>query len=621
MSHPRSGPSSVSRRKFVQLTGAATGALAGRSVISAALPRPAPDRYREHGDPLREFQHGQVELQPGPHDAQLEQTHSVLLNLDEDSVLWPFRRNAGLPTPGCSLGGWYSLDAEIIGPFISALARYYGIRKDEPTRAKVDRLVEGLAHAIEPSGKMFGRSVNAAKYARLVRGLLDAHQVTHTPAALDVLARITDAIAPRLPGKPTSNSAEGWGLQVPESQFLAWQCTGRSIHLDLARQHLYDEFFDSLARGENCLANRNALSHADALCSAAKAYLVLGEERHLQAAKNGFAFIEAQSYATGGWGPIECFIPSSMPWGEPLTPEGWMPEIKTLGDSIRLTHWHFQTAPGAHVHFNLVRYLLRITKDAVYGDSLERVMYNTVLGALPLQPTGMVFYNSDYHHDGRKAYFDNYGFIGEVGPEWPLEAGILPLVAADYRINAYLHDEEGVYVNLFIPSTLRWQQYGSQVSLKQSGTYPLGDAVTFTLSMSQPLEFVLRLRIPAWADRPSIAINGQRLATPCKPGAFASLRQVWRPGDRIELELPRKLSLQAVDSEHPDLVALVYGPLVLFAVGTRTPQFTREQLLSAKRAGAGSHEWHVDVAGKSVRFMPFWTIKNERYSTYLTVTT
>jgi len=448
---------------------------------------------------------------------------------------------------------------------------------------------------------------------------MDAHQFTQNSIALEVLARTTDAMTPHLPATVGGDSTVGWNLILPEAEFLAWQYTGDSRHLEIATQSLYRGFFDRLARGENCLAGRNALAHVNALNAAAKAYLVLGEERYLRAAKNGFAFVEAQSYATGGWGPIECFIPSSMPWGEPGTPEGWMPEIKTLADSIACTHWHFQTAPGADAHFNVARYLLRITKQATYGDSIERMMYNTVLGALPLQESGMVFYNSDYHNDGRKTYFDGYGFFG-VGPEWPLEATILPLVAVDYRINTYLRDDGGVYVNLFIPSTLRWQQNGSQVSLKQTGTHPLGDKMTFTLGMSQPLEFALRLRIPAWADRPSISVNGKRIATPVKPGTFASLKQKWRSGDRIELELPRQLALKAVDEEHPNLVALVYGPLVLFAVTTETPQFTRRQLLSAERSGPESAEWRVDASGRSVRFLPWWVIKYERYSTYLSLT-
>ena len=35
-----------------------------------------------------------------------------------------------------------------------------------------------------------------------------------------------------------------------------------------------------------------------------QAYLVLGSEKHLRAAKNGFEFLRTtQSFATGGWGP------------------------------------------------------------------------------------------------------------------------------------------------------------------------------------------------------------------------------------------------------------------------------------------------------------------------------
>lgn len=609
----------------MQIAAAGIGAVAGRDVFSAGAR--TPDRHFEHGKPLHEFQYGQVQFQPGLHETQLEESYSVLINMDEDGLLSSFRRYAGLPAPGCPLPGHYeNLNSESFGCFVSALARHYAIKPDEATRAKVQRLVREYARTVDPTGKIFPKTtgvhanaVSTPKYSRIVRALMDAHQFTRDPIALEVLARTTDAIVPYLTSEVGGTSIAGWNLLVPETEFFAWQYTGRARHLDLAIRHLYRDFFDRLAQGENCLGGRNALAHMNALQGAAKAYLVLGEERYLQAVKNGFAFVEAQSYATGGWGPNECFIPQKFPFGEPVAPEGWMPPIRTLGESLTRTHWHFQTPTGADAHFNVGRYLLRITKQATYGDSMERVMYNTVLGAPRLWPSGMAFCNSDYHNDGRKAYFDNYGWPN-TGPEWPLEAGVLPLVAADYRINTYFHDDEGVYVNWFIPSTLKWQHKGSEVSITQSGTYPLGDKITFTLGMPKSLRFNLRLRIPKWADRASIKVNGTRISEPVKPGTFASLRQPWHPGDRIELELPRQLTLKAVDAEHPNLVALVYEPLVLFAVTTETPQFTRDQLLSAQRVAEDSHEWRVKVAGRSVCFVPFWAIEYERYSTYLTVT-
>src|SRR3546814_16856500 len=98
------------------------------------------------------------------------------------------------------------------------------------------------------------------------------------------------------------------------------------------------------------------------------------------------------------------------------------------------------TVCGSYAHFKLTRYLLRITRDSRYGDSMERVFYNTVLGAMPMLADGSAFYYSDYKlHTGKKIYY---------GAKWPCCAGTLPQVVNDYAISAYLHDPDGVYVNL-----------------------------------------------------------------------------------------------------------------------------------------------------------------------------
>jgi DUF1680 family protein len=103
---------------------------------------------------------------------------------------------------------------------------------------------------------------------------------------------------------------------------------------------------------------------------------------------------------------------------------------------------------------------------------MERVMYNTVLGAKPLHQDGRAFYQSDYHKDdGHKFYFE--GYFGAIPSEWPCCSGTLPQIAADYRISTYFSDPAGIYVNLFIPSTLKWQQNGAQVSLGAVGIISL----------------------------------------------------------------------------------------------------------------------------------------------------
>jgi len=278
---------------------------------------------------------------------------------------------------------------------------------------------------------------------------------------------------------------------------------------------------------------------------------------------------------------------------------------------------HFETPCGSYAHFKLTRYLLRITKDPHYGDSMERVMYNTVLGALPLNKYGRAYYQSNYHSHAHKTYFDGYGH--SMNDEWPCCSGTLPQVAADYRISTYFKDQDGAFVNLYIPSTLRWEQRGVQISLTQAGQYPLGDSIALEITASKPVHSVIRLRIPAWAEAPSIRINGKKIHQTVQSGTFASMSREWRSGDRIDIELPRKLELKPVDAQRPDMVALVSGPLVLFAISDDTPKVTRAQLLAAKQQSQGSAEWRTDTDGGALRLTPFWAIKDETYFTYLVV--
>lgn len=244
-------------------------------------------------------------------------------------------------------------------------------------------------------------------------------------------------------------------------------------------------------------------------------------------------------------------------------------------------------------------------------------MYNTVLGAKPLQQDGRSFYYSDYGPGAQKTYFA--GNVGSSASQWPCCSGTLPQVAADYRICTYFEDTEGVYVNLYIPSTLRWRQSGADVSLTQTGQYPLNDLVTFEIDTTRPADFALRLRIPAWATNPSVHVNGRSIASPVQSGTFATVKREWRSGDRIELELPHLLELKSIDAQHPNTVALAHGPLVLFALAADTPQATRQQLLAAKRRSDESEEWTAETANGRLRFLPWWVIRDERYATYLSV--
>src|SRR5208337_303871 len=255
---------------------------------------------------------------------------------------------------------------------------------------------------------------------------------------------------------------------VPENAFIAFQRGAGNRYRDLAVRFLADSwYFDPLARGENVLPGKHAYSHVNAMGSAMQAYLVLGSEKHLRAAQNGFDFLRTtQSFATGGWGPDEDFrTPGS---GE-------------IGESLAKTHSSFETPCGSYAHFKLTRYLIRATRDSRYGDSMEKVLYNCILGAKPIKEDGHGFYYSDYNNEGSKFYHPY---------KWHCCTGTFSQVTADYGVSCYFADEHGIYVNLYVPSRVTWtRKGGSRISLKQVTNYPHLPASQIEIAIDKPAAF------------------------------------------------------------------------------------------------------------------------------------
>ncbi len=232
------------------------------------------------------------------------------------------------------------------------------------------------------------------------------------------------------------------------------------------------------------------------------------------------------------------------------------------------------------------------------------MLYNTVLGALPMKPDGTAFYYADYNGNGAKTYFEY---------KCPCCSGTLGQVVADYGISAYLTSERGVFVNLYTPSRLTWQG----VTLEQATAYPLDSAIDIAVRSATPRTFSVSLRIPAWAGRgTSVAVNGRSVPARVTRGAFHEIRREWRDGDRITLVIDRPLRLEAVDEKHPDLAALMQGPLALFAVGDRFLPFTRRELLTAMQAEPRASEWRVVTADGTQTFRPYYAIGRESTRLY-----
>jgi len=572
------------------------------SGISQASPRSAP---------LQEFDYSDVQLTGGDLRAQFDRVHTAYLALNEDSVLKGYRERAGLPSPGHDMGGWYDPTGFApgchFGQYVSALARFAQATGDPATRDKVQRLVDGFASTLDADNFPYMNTKAATMWPsytfdKHVIGLLDAHRFAGISSALPTLQRVTEGAQRYLPPKVWDHDdaprQTPWdeSYTLPENLFYAYEVTGRPEYLAMAQKYLANErFFDPLAAGKNVLPGLHAYSHCNALSSAARAYLTLHDEKYLRTAMNAWDMIEqTQQFASGGWGPDETFV---------------VPHQGKLCESLTRTHHSFETPCGSYAHFKLARYLLRITGESRYGDGLERVLYNAILGVKDPAPEGHCFYYSDYHPAAQKTYHPD---------RWPCCSGTLPQVVADYLRSAYFHDEDGLYVNLFAPSELTWKRQDGPVKLIQDTRFPEAEESELRFEMAAPADFSLHVRIPRWAQSgATLAVNGKTVDADAKPGRFAGLHRRWQTGDTVQVKLPFTKRREPIDDQHPETVALMHGPLMLVALeqALEIPRRALENGGELRSAPGTPRRFELPL-NKRVQFVPWYTVKDETYTTY-----
>jgi DUF1680 family protein len=588
--------------------------LSRRTFLSGAAGCGFAHAERRGRNAVEEFAYADARLTGGPLAAMHRRIQAHFLGLDEDRLLKVYRQKAGMPAPGRDMGGWYDANGfvpgHLIGQIISGLSRFYANTGEREAARKARRLVEGYAATLERDGNPYASPNATATWPCYILdkheiGLLDAANLAGVETARTLLPRVIEGARRFIP----DHTFDRMGVRnppydepyiLPENLFKTWELTGDERFLKMARLYLLDDgFFDPLARGENILPGKHGYSHVIALSSGAKAYEVLGDAKYLRAIRNAWEMIvETQQFASGAWAPRETFVQAHS--GE-------------LAASLTATRDHFETPCCYYAHAKLARYLMRFTGDARYGDGLERVLFNTILGALDPDDDGGYFYYSDYQGRARKRYYQR---------KWPCCAGTLIQSVADYPLNIYFRDERGIYVSLYAASTARWKAGGVPVTLTQRTAYPESEDIELQVDPEAPAEFAVRLRIPGWLERPAqISVNGKVWTGRADRGTFAAIRRRWRKGDTIEIGLPFSFRTVPVDDRDQAIVALMYGPLMLNAIDAPEPLTARrEALAKPDRVSGKPLEFDCRAAGATIRMRPFYQIERETYSTYFRLT-
>jgi len=213
--------------------------------------------------------------------------------------------------------------------------------------------------------------------------------------------------------------------------------------------------------------------------------------------------------------------------------------------------------------------------DAKYIDVLERTLYNSLISGVSLDGKAF-FYPNPLASHGQHERSPWFGCACCPGNITRFVASVPGYV--------YAHRGDSLYVNLFAAGLGKVEMPGGAVQIEQFTEYPWDGYVRIAVAPEKAMDFVVRVRIPEWAQgRPlpsdlyryaddtvgqvTLKVNGE-VVNPDTEKGYAVLARQWKKGDVIEMQLPMKvrrvLANENVDADR-GRVALERGPIVYCA--------------------------------------------------------
>jgi DUF1680 family protein len=503
----------------------------------------------------------QVRLLDGPFQQAMQRDGAYLLQLEPDRLLHTFRLTAGLPTDAVPYGGWEAPDCQLrghsLGHYMSACSLMYASSGDDAFKARANDIVAELAkcqEALPSQGYNPGflsaypesffdlvderEPVWAPYYTlhKIMAGLLDVYEHCDNRQALGILEKMAAWLLFRVhnltPEKMEISLVNEPG-GITESLASLYAITQNPDHRELLFAFNHQLVLDPLARGEDLLDRLHANTQIPKAIGAARQYEVTGDLRSRRIAEFFWQRVAlARSYAIGGNSDDELFFPVGR-FADNLSVKST--ETCNTYNMLKLTRHVFSWEPSTQTM-----------------DFYERALLNHILGSQDPE-TGMMTYFISHKPGHVKTYSTpehSFWCCTGTGMENHVK----------YGDSIYHHDEDSLYVNLFIASELTWEEKG--LGLRQETQFPEEDTTRILLSCEQPVKLTLKIRNPGWAQGVQINFNGQKLEVDTEPGNYISIDRQWQDGDQIEVRLPMQLTLETVPNA-ADWVVFLYGPLVL----------------------------------------------------------
>ena len=463
-----------------------------------------------------------------------------LMTVSLEQRLRPFRN----PTEG---GGW---SGEHIGKWLHASAISWSHCRDAALRKRMDEAVATLIACQGPDGylgtyakdkRWGGWDVWTHKYNLM--GLMTYYEYTDDQRALAAAGKIGELLCNTFgQGKRDiirSGTHVGMAAtSVLEPLMLLYRATHQPRYLQLARYivRAYDQphgpkIVTTLTKTRSVAktANRKAYEMMSNLVGLCELYRSTGDDALLRPCLSAHDDIVANlMYLTGG---------TSL--GEHFQQPHHLPNTGRVSENCAQVTW-----------VQLCIQLLRITGEAKYAETLERVVYNHLLAAQKPSGEALCYFTP---LRGQKPYGGGTNCCTSSGPR-----GIALTTTVAYTLAPI-----AIMVNFYEPSTLEAEVAGVKVKITQNTRYPVDGAVELLVQPAKPVQLNLLVRVPGWCRTCKVRLNGQAVESEITPGCYLPILRRWEAGDKVQLDFGMPAVLVRGTHTNEGLVAVQRGPLVL----------------------------------------------------------
>ncbi len=528
----------------------------------------------ESTEKLESFDLEDVRITGGPFYQGQQTGLKYILELDVDRLLAPYLKDAGLKPLKENYGNWENtgLDGHIGGHYLSALSFMYAATGNKECEERIDYMLDWLDKCQKangngyvggvPDGKKIWEAVgkgdiDAGTFSlnkgwvplynihKIYAGLYNAYVVAHKEKAFDMLVKLTDWMADL-----TKDLSDEQIQEMLKSEHGALNeifadvavLTGDNKYLELSKRFSHHQILDPLLQGKNELTGLHANTQIPKVIGF-KQYADVAHDEEWEKAAEFFwnTVINKWTISIGGNSVREHFHPADDFSSMIESNQG--PETCNTYNMLHLTKQLFLSDP-----------------QLKYIDYYERALYNHILSSEHLLKGGFVYFTPMRPRHYRVYSQPQKGFWCCVGSG--LENPGL------YGTMVYAKAENEIWVNLFMPSEVKWKEKG--VRLIQETNFPYEAKTLLKIETDKPQEFIVKIRKPSWAMTSfEVMVNGKKQKVSTENDGYVSINRKWENKDEVEI----KFDMEAKTEYLPDgsaWASIVYGPIVLAAATDTT---------------------------------------------------